>query len=142
MRKVILLVLTVVLIAGLIPFFQGTKTTSSPITTEKYQKQRLANPASVNCEKEGGTTVIQTNGSGGQYGLCMFEDDMACEEWALFRKECPVGGIKTTGFDTIEQKYCAWIGGQTLAVENATCTMPDGTVCRDDALYNGTCPAN
>jgi putative hemolysin len=101
--------------------------------------QKLANPASVNCVKKGGTLEIKTNGTGEQYGLCMFEDNMACEEWALFRGDCPVGGIKTTGYDTIEQNYCAWIGGKTLAVPNATCALPDGKVCSDTAVYNGTC---
>lgn len=102
----------------------------------------LANPASVNCEKVGGTNKIMTMGNGGQYGLCYFEDNMACEEWALMRGECPVGGIKTTGYDNVQQSYCAWIGGKTLAVANSTCTLPDGKVCSTAALYNGTCPAN
>ncbi|MBP7832663.1 MAG: DUF333 domain-containing protein [Candidatus Levybacteria bacterium] len=103
--------------------------------------QTLANPASVNCEKVGGTTVIK-NGPNGQYGLCQFEDNQACEEWALFRNECPVGGVKTTGFDTIEQMYCAWVGGETLAVANPNCKLPDGTICTDEAVYNGTCPTS
>ncbi len=98
----------------------------------------LANPASVNCGNVGGTTSIQ-NGPNGQYGLCEFGDNMACEEWALYRGECPVGGVKTTGFNTKAQMYCAWVGGQTLAVPNATCTLPSGKVCSDEAVYNGTC---
>jgi putative hemolysin len=99
----------------------------------------LANPASTNCKEKGGTLQIKTNGGGGQYGLCYFEDNYACEEWALFRGECPVGGRRTTGYDTEAQRYCAWLGGQTLAVANAVCTFKDGSTCPDDALYNGTC---
>lgn len=100
----------------------------------------LANPASENCTAKGGTLSIQTNGNGGQYGLCTFEDNMACEEWALYRGECPVGGVKTTGYDNIDQMYCAWVGGQTLAVPNSQCTLPDGTSCATTTLYNnGTC---
>ena len=98
----------------------------------------LANPASVNCTSVGGNLVIQTDPNG-QYGLCYFEDNRACEEWALFRGDCPVGGVKTTGFDTDAQKYCAWVGGKTLAVPNAVCTFPDGSTCPDDAFFNGTC---
>lgn len=107
-------------------------TSVSPTTT-------LANPASVNCSEKGGTLVMKQLGNGGTYGLCQFEDNQACEEWALYRGDCPVGGVKTTGFDTVPQQYCAWIGGQTLATPNASCTLPDGNVCRDDALYSGTC---
>ncbi|MDP3941672.1 MAG: DUF333 domain-containing protein [bacterium] len=99
----------------------------------------IANPASVNCGKQGGTLVIQKNGAGAEYGLCEFEDKMACEEWALMRGDCPVGGRKTTGYDTIEQQYCAWLGGQTLAVENATCILPSGKTCSVNSVYNGTC---
>lgn len=98
----------------------------------------LANPASVNCEKVGGTTSIQ-DGPNGQYGLCEFEDNMACEEWALYRGDCPVGGVKTTGYDNTPQMYCAWIGGKTVAEPNATCTLPSGKVCSDEAVYNGSC---
>ncbi len=101
----------------------------------------LANPASVNCAKVGGQTEI-VNGPNGQYGLCNFEDNMSCEEWALFRGDCPVGGVKTTGFDTKAQMYCAWVGGQTLAVPDAQCTLPNGKVCPDEALYNGECSPN
>lgn len=111
---------------------------ASPSPTTNTQ---LANPASVNCGEQGGTLQIKTLPNGGQYGLCNFEDNQACEEWALFRGECPVGGVKTTGFDTEAQKYCAWLGGQTLAVKDAQCTLPDGTVCSDEALFHGTCPS-
>ena len=107
----------------------------TPIPT----KPSLANPASVNCSQVGGTLVIQKRGDGGEYGLCQFSDNQACEEWALFRKECPIGGVKTTGFDTIAQKYCTWMGGKTLAKVNATCKLPQGKVCNDETLYNGTC---
>lgn len=100
----------------------------------------LANPASVNCVKKGGTLVIRTNGSGGQYGLCQFDDNMACEEWAMMRGDCPVGGINTIGYDNIEQMYCAWSGGKTTATADATCTLPGGKICSDSAYYNGTCP--
>lgn len=106
---------------------------------EASQAPRLANPASQNCIKQGGTVSIMTRGDGGEFGLCNFEDNMSCEEWALLRGECPVGGVKTTGFDTQAQMYCAWLGGQTLAVPNATCTLPGGSTCSTNDLYDGTC---
>jgi hypothetical protein len=51
----------------------------------------MANPASVNCGKIGGTTEIKTAADGGQYGMCTFPNGTSCEEWALFRNE----GCKT-----------------------------------------------
>ena len=110
-----------------------------PMVTPLSSNTSLANPASVYCGEQGGTSVIKKLPNGGEYGLCEFEDDQACEEWAMYRGDCPIGGVKTTGFDNVQQSYCAWLGGRTLAVENATCTLPDGTVCSDHDLYFGTC---
>lgn len=120
-------------------------TTSSTPTLETSTSTKIggnvgiANPASTNCKEKGGTLQIKTRGDGGEYGLCYFEDNYACEEWALFRGECPVGGRRTTGYDTEAQRYCAWLGGQTYAQDNAVCTFKDGSTCPDEALYNGTC---
>jgi putative hemolysin len=47
----------------------------------------MANPASVNCGKVGGTTEIKTAADGSQYGMCTFTNGTTCEEWALFRGE-------------------------------------------------------
>lgn len=105
----------------------------------EQSEAKLANPASENCTEKGGSLSIETRGDGGQYGLCNFEDDMSCEEWALYRGECPVGGVKTTGYDSVDQMYCVWLGGQTLAVANSTCTLPNGNVCSTIDLYNGKC---
>ncbi|MGE0095238.1 MAG: DUF333 domain-containing protein [Alphaproteobacteria bacterium] len=45
----------------------------------------LANPAAVNCTKQGGRSEIRKDASGGQYGVCLFVDGRVCEEWALLR---------------------------------------------------------
>lgn len=127
------IVIIAVLSITLIYYFK-TQQTKTQNTTNN-----LANPASVNCVKEGGTLTIQTNGAGGQYGVCDFGSGYACEEWAFFRGECKKPGVRTIGFDNQAQSYCALIGGQTLAVPNATCTFSDGSVCSDEALFNGTC---
>lgn len=45
----------------------------------------MANPASQNCVNQGGTLTIEERGDGGQFGVCTFEDNLQCEEWALLR---------------------------------------------------------
>ncbi|MBU2101293.1 DUF333 domain-containing protein [Patescibacteria group bacterium] len=50
----------------------------------------LANPASVYCVNNAGTLEIR-EGTGGQYGVCVFADGSECEEWAYFRGECEEG---------------------------------------------------
>ncbi len=99
----------------------------------------MANPASTNCIDKGGNLVIQKNPNGGEYGLCYFEDNRACEEWALFRGDCPYGGMRTTGYDTVEQNFCAWSGGQTTTNEGDNCRFADGSTCALDKLYVGEC---
>ena len=90
------------------------------VNNQTTPKQTLANPASVYCAKKGGKNVLFNLQNGAQDGLCQFEDNMACEEWAMMRGDCPIGGIKTTGYDNTGQMYCAWLGGKTLAVPNST----------------------
>ncbi|WP_323121637.1 putative hemolysin [Burkholderia alba] len=46
----------------------------------------MANPASVNCAKLGGKSVIHDSPRG-QYGMCVFRDGRECEEWALYRDD-------------------------------------------------------
>lgn len=48
----------------------------------------MANPASVNCAKLGGTASIQKDTNGGEYSNCKLPNGTICEEWALFRGEC------------------------------------------------------
>ena len=50
----------------------------------------IANPASENCAKQGGTLEIRDE-TGGQVGYCIFADGSECEEWAFFRGECVPG---------------------------------------------------
>jgi len=55
---------------------------------------QVPNPASVYCEKQGGTLEIRTNPDGQirpiyyHTGYCIFSDGSECEEWAFYRGEC------------------------------------------------------
>jgi len=102
----------------------------------------LANPASVNCTAKGGTLKIQKNNKSGEYGVCFFEDNRQCEEWALMRGECPVGGLKITGYETAGQVYCAITGGTVEGVGTPVpmCKRIDGTICNAESNFNGDCP--
>ncbi len=54
---------------------------------------QLPNPASQHCQDNNGTLEI-IDGEDGQYGLCHFDDESMCEEWAFFREECTKGKLK------------------------------------------------
>jgi len=110
-----------------------------PITTTTPDVATVANPASLYCQEKGGQLEIALRPDNSQYGLCYFDDNRACEEWAMFRGDCPIGGVKTTGYNTGAQKFCAWSGGHTLAVPDAVCTFDDGSSCLADDFYTGAC---
>lgn len=121
----------------------------SAIGTASAQGQRspqLANPASVRCVDQGGALKIEKRPDGGQYGVCTFVDNYQCEEWALFRGECPKGGLRVTGYVTPAGRFCAITGGRyavssppTAAVEKGVCSLPGGKTCDADAYFAGTC---
>lgn len=107
---------------------------------------KLSNPASTNCVSLGGTLSIETDGSGGQYGVCRFEDDRQCEEWALLRGECPAGGLRITGHVTPAARYCALRGGRYQVLsgsntpsEQGSCSFAGGRTCAAGAYYDGLC---
>ena len=106
----------------------------------------MANPASVNCAELGGTLTIESRANG-EYGVCTFEDNLQCEEWALLRGDCPVGGVNVTGYATAAGRFCAISGGEYAVTNNSgaedeqgSCTLPDGTVCDAGEYYDGLCP--
>ena len=100
----------------------------------------IANPASVHCAEVGGRNVTETLPNGSEFGVCLFEDNRQCGQWALFRGGCPVGGLRITGYPSDAARYCA-ITGSTYGVsgENETCTTPEGKVCGLAAYFDGTC---
>ena len=108
-------------------------------TVHLSQNTNLVNPASKNCKETGGIFVIKKRGDGGAYGVCVFKDNRACEEWALLRGDCPIGGRKTEGYNSEEQIYCVIMGGQTIAEPNADCILPNGSTCANIDLFNGMC---
>jgi len=109
----------------------------------------MANPASENCKTKGGTLTIETRGDGGQYGICYFEDNQQCEEWALMNDKCPVGGLKVTGYVTKAAQFCVISGGDYAITgnndtedEQGTCTFENGSVCEVWDFYNGICSSD
>lgn len=65
----------------------------------------------------------------------------------MMNGECPVGGIRVTGYATDAARYCAITGGTYTATggtnsdgqEEGTCTLSSGETCDVFAYYDGTC---
>jgi putative hemolysin len=120
--------------------------TEPQATSTSAPASAIANPASQNCVAQDGTLEIRTRSDGSQYGVCYFEDNRQCEEWALLRGDCPVGGIKITGYVTEAAQYCAITGGQYTITgsgnteqEQGTCTFKTGQTCDAWEYFASTC---
>ena len=127
------------------PGTSGLQDTPEPSETQEAPAQ-LPNPASQNCIAQGGTLSIERRPDGGEVGVCLFEDNRQCEEWALLRGDCPVGGVKVTGYVTPAARFCAITGGEYAVTgesgtenEQGTCTLPDGSQCDAWEYYQGEC---
>jgi hypothetical protein len=108
--------------------------------------QNLANPASKNCAKQGGKLAILKRGDGAEYGVCVFADNMQCEEWAMFRGDCPVGGVKVSDYLTQSAQYCIITGGKYQIAgsnktnqEQGTCSFKNGNACDVWEYLTGKC---
>jgi len=116
---------------------------------QKEPAAQIPNPASQSCVNQGGELSIEESGSGGQFGVCTFQDGKQCEEWALFRGECPVGGVDVSGFVTPAGRFCAITGGEYAAIANqgtadetGTCAFKNGKTCDARELFEGNCRPN
>lgn len=109
----------------------------NPIPAGITDTSTLGNPASLKCASAGGSLVVKKNLAGGEYGVCFFEDNRQCEEWALFYGFCPEGGKKVTGYDNDSQTYCSIAGGTVhMETKPISCELPDGAgSCSVDAFY-------
>jgi putative hemolysin len=125
----------------------GCASTAMPSSSRVQESTaQIANPASAYCVNRGGTLSIRKRGDGGEYGLCVFDDDRQCEEWAMFRGDCPIGGIIITGYVTPAAQYCAITGGTYRVTANSdtdqekeTCTDRNGRTCDAWLYFAGGC---
>jgi putative hemolysin len=130
----------------IITFISGCSGFCNKGISQPDSKTGIANPASVNCINKGGILSIQTRADGGQYGICIFENNRQCEEWALFRGECPAGGMNVTGYINPAAQFCVTAGGLYKITdqsnpdkEQGTCTFNSGKSCDVWDFYSGRC---
>jgi|SRR6185503_13823307 len=130
----------------IVPELRGLLAIAMVSCVAQPSEPQLANPASAHCIEQGGRHVAERDAAGGEFGVCYFEDDRQCEEWALLRGHCPSGGLRVTGYVTPAARYCAITGGRYAVTgrsgasdEQGMCTLPDGSSCDAEAHYRGTC---
>lgn len=140
MKKTFLILGAILILAGC-QIFPTKKVEVQKDSLNGTQNTGIANPASSNCIAKGGTIEIRRN-KAGEYGVCVFQDNRQCEEWAFLRGECPTGGIKITGYENDAEVYCVITGGRVEGAGTATpmCKRIDGTLCNAQANLDGECP--
>lgn len=73
------------------------------LLAQMHPAQALPNPAAANCIKQSGKySIVDT--PAGQVGYCVLPNGTRCEEWALFRHECPLPIIKPGSYQSISVK--------------------------------------
>jgi len=125
----------------------------SPTATAMRDPMNMANPASAYCEQQGLKLEIRTAQDGSQYGVCMFEDDTECEEWAYYRGKCKPGDMDVApaptatpaGIANPASTYCVEQGGASEirtaedGSQSGVCVFPDGSACEEWAFFREAC---
>ncbi len=105
----------------------------------------ILDSASKHCTDNKGTIQTKQRGDGKEYKVCTFEENRQCEAESLLKGDCPIGGLKITGYITDAAIYCAISGGKYEVTgmennnENGNCSFFNGNVCNVWDLYNGKC---
>lgn len=136
--RLLVVLLALMVLVGLSACEAAVESEMSPI--------KIANPASIFCKDQGGQLVTEFRTNIGEYGVCVFEGNYKCEEWAMYRNRCPIGGIDVTMYTTIAAQYCALTGGNYTATnelgtqtEQGFCTFQNGTQCDVWGYFSGEC---
>jgi len=126
-KLLILVLISLVLVLGSILYFLGGNLVQEPSEKKPAQNNQasgLPNPASVFCEKQGGSLEIRKDKEGNEKGFCIFEDGSECDEWNFYYGKCKKG-----------EKFCKDLCGDGICQE-IVC-MAVGCPC---AETKETCP--
>lgn len=109
------------------------------VAENNESKSAIANPASQNCISKGGNLEIKKNPGGSEYGVCTFSEGKQCEEWALYRGDCPEGGVEVKEEKDEAIVFCLISGGKYSAKEKE-CELKSGKKCLASDYFSGNCP--
>jgi putative hemolysin len=146
--------ISIAIILSLLLLSACSTQTPQPITvTATLDTITIDNPASAYCEEQGFKLEIRTAQDNNQYGVCMFEDNTECEEWAYYRDEYKPGDMDVApaptaapaGIANPASTYCVEQGGTSDirtaedGSQSGVCTFPDGSECEEWAFFRGEC---
>jgi putative hemolysin len=119
---------------------------AAEVTTTGERVYRRANQAWSYCQDQGGEPALAIRPDRTEYGLCLFGTDRQCEEWAMLKGKCPVGGIDITQYSHPADVYCVVTGNQiapSLVPGRSGECVVGGERCDAEAFYEtGQCQGN
>jgi putative hemolysin len=136
-KKLLVIIVLIILLFTAICFFNKENSLISGLD--------VLDSASRNCTEKGGVVQTKQRGDGAKYNVCVFGNNQQCETESLLNEDCPVGGLKITGYITEAATYCAILGGKyditgmNNNTENGNCSFFNGNICNAWDLYNGKC---
>jgi putative hemolysin len=97
MKKVIEIITVGMLLIAALPACTAIQMQPPKSAETEGPVDNMQNPASVYCEQNGNTLLIQTAADGSQSGVCVFPDGSTCDEWAFYKGECSPTMKPTSG---------------------------------------------
>lgn len=111
----------------------------SSVALQGPMAHAMVNPPSAYCEKLGGKTSAEIRPDGVGIDICTFEGGRQCEAWALYRQQCPPGGVSVETGMSPGARYCVLRGGKFAASGKGQCTFDTGKVCDVTDYHIGKC---
>jgi len=88
---ILILIAVLIFVIFKLKYYSDLEKDANNTLNDTENNVSMANPASVYCTENNGTLEIRTDSTGGQWGVCIFDDGSECEEWKFFRAECKPG---------------------------------------------------
>lgn len=125
--------------AGLGMWMLGVGAVLSAVGMQVSAAGAQAHPPTEYCVELGGKASTEKRGDGVEIGICSFGGNMQCESWALYRLECPPGGVNVDAGMSPAARYCVIRGGKYSVAGKGQCSFDTGKVCDVTAYFTGRC---
>lgn len=114
----------------------GTATPVTAAPTETETISGMPNPAAVWCQEQGYSSETRKDAAGNEYGVCIFDNGMEADEWAVYR--AAMGAYNETANGTTVNVTKGDIVGISLRGNPTTGYSWNATLSQGLTLLNGT----
>jgi putative hemolysin len=101
--------------------------------------EAIPTPPAEYCAKLGAKAAPEKRADGVEIDVCTFEGGRQCEAWALYRLQCPPGGVTVEAGISSAARYCLLRGGKYSSSGKGQCTFDTGRTCDITEYFIGKC---